>query len=453
MATITIPWNDGSGDNITLTYDSMSGNQAITVYSDEYTGTVADRTKTITFTTDVGNVTKTLTIVQEKVAEQYIVFEDAAMGQICATKWGDGVGIYPSQAAAVKSIPQNFVYNNTTITSFKELVYFTGVTSIGSQAFRGCTSLMTIGIPPNYTSRGSASNMFVSAPIDKMYLVNLENFLLIDWSAAANSPGYSSSGIHLYLNDVEITTVVIPSTVTAIKAYAFYRCKYLTEITLHSSITSVGSNAFNGCTGLVNLTIPSSVTSVSATVVAGSGSGTGALTIGGNYSVNTGLSQLSYTDIYVNGNFSCGSSGNYCGVDIGKSLTLKTLRIGGNLTISASQSNRALLLRSSGSSKQSFAFLEIGGTITLSAGSGYLIGSNDALSTGGAIVHFAYNGLVCSTVPSGLTLSRVTAIYVGDGSSAASDNAVLALYTSSSAWSSLSGKLATWYSYNGDYKE
>lgn len=63
MATTTIPWGDGSGDNIYLTYPSASGDQIVEVSSDANTG--SERTKTITFTSGVGNITRQLTLTQE----------------------------------------------------------------------------------------------------------------------------------------------------------------------------------------------------------------------------------------------------------------------------------------------------------------------------------------------------------------------------------------------------
>lgn len=62
MATTTIPWGDGSGDNIYLTYPSASGNQTVEVTSDANTGVA--RSKVVTFTSGVGNITRQLTISQ-----------------------------------------------------------------------------------------------------------------------------------------------------------------------------------------------------------------------------------------------------------------------------------------------------------------------------------------------------------------------------------------------------
>ena len=60
MATTTIPWGDGSGDSIYLTYPSASEDQTVLVSSDANTG--GARTKTITFTT--GHIDRRLTVIQ-----------------------------------------------------------------------------------------------------------------------------------------------------------------------------------------------------------------------------------------------------------------------------------------------------------------------------------------------------------------------------------------------------
>ena len=63
MATTTIPWGDGSGDNIYLTYSSASGDQTVEVSSDANTGSA--RTQVVTFTAGIGNITQMLTVSQE----------------------------------------------------------------------------------------------------------------------------------------------------------------------------------------------------------------------------------------------------------------------------------------------------------------------------------------------------------------------------------------------------
>lgn len=60
-----VPWNDGTGEKIYLTYGASEGNQTIAVTSDAHTGYV-ERTKDITFTVSAGGttITRTLTVKQ-----------------------------------------------------------------------------------------------------------------------------------------------------------------------------------------------------------------------------------------------------------------------------------------------------------------------------------------------------------------------------------------------------
>lgn len=86
-------------------------------------------------------------------SEDYIIFADPVVEQICATNWGDGVGLKPSQAARVTSLSGKF-QGNTQITSFDELEYFTGLTTLEGN-FNRCTALASFKLPSSITNIGS----------------------------------------------------------------------------------------------------------------------------------------------------------------------------------------------------------------------------------------------------------------------------------------------------------
>lgn len=75
-----VPWGDGSGEKIYLSYSASEGNQTITVTSDAHTGYVS-RTKDIVFTVVAGQTTisRTLTVSQEGKDITIITYNEKAI--------------------------------------------------------------------------------------------------------------------------------------------------------------------------------------------------------------------------------------------------------------------------------------------------------------------------------------------------------------------------------------
>ena len=149
-----------------------------------------------------------------------ITFADANVKAICVWNWDTNKDGYLSktEAAAVTDLGEVFK-NDTDIQSFDELQYFTGLTIIGEEAFRGCIRLTSVTIPTSVTSLGK--------------------------NAFRNCRG--------------LTSVIIPNSVTSIGYGVFGECSSLTSITIPNSVTSIGENAFRE-SGLTSFIIPNSVT-------------------------------------------------------------------------------------------------------------------------------------------------------------------------------------------------
>ncbi len=152
-----------------------------------------------------------------------IAFADSNVKALCVANWdtdGDGELSYV-EAASVTDLGQVF-NNDTTLTSFDELQYFSGLTSISNQAFYGCSGLISIEIPNSVNSIGSSA----------------------------------------FRNCIGLTSIEIPNTVTSISNYAFSGCSGLTMIEIPSSVTIINSDAFSGCSGLTSIVLPNSITRI-----------------------------------------------------------------------------------------------------------------------------------------------------------------------------------------------
>ena len=75
----------------------------------------------------------------------------------------------------------------------------------------------------------------------------------------------------LYINNELLTELIIPDSVTSIRAGAFKNCSSLTSVTIPDGVTSIGEYAFSCCSGLTSVTIPDSVTSIGEYAFSGCG--------------------------------------------------------------------------------------------------------------------------------------------------------------------------------------
>ena len=206
-------------------------------------------------------------IVEAASPSPIITFTDANVKALCVANWdtnGDGE-LSEAEAAAVTDLGEVF-RSNTTITSFNELKYFTSLTTIGNNAFDGCTSLTSIAIPASL-NRVKAEAFKNCTSLSKVIVTDIAAWcgIIYDitspWEPLGNFP--LGLALHLYSDEnTEITEVVIPEGVTRIEPLAFRDAKYVTSVTIPNSVTYIGEQAFSGMHRLTSITIPQNVTTL-----------------------------------------------------------------------------------------------------------------------------------------------------------------------------------------------
>ena len=182
-------------------------------------------------------------------------------------------------------------YNNTSITSFDEFRYFTGMTTLDAYAFYGCTNLASLKVPSTVTNFGTfccfrGSSSYVALIIDSIDVETVANYAFyayvstegasgsikinnVNWYCTetcsssrqylfcnANimnlnvyelSAGYSSASssnlVYQHFGDTRIYNIVVDNSITSIPQYAFCY-SYIYGLELPDSVTSIGTYAF-----------------------------------------------------------------------------------------------------------------------------------------------------------------------------------------------------------------
>lgn len=130
------------------------------------------------------------------------------------------------------------------------------VVSISPYAFEYCSGLTSINVDVDntvYDSRNSCN-----AVIEKS-----TNTLIAGCKNTSIPLSVTSIGYNAFYGCSGLTSINIPNSVTTIGISAFSGCSSLTSVNIPNSVTIIGGSAFNNCTGLTSVTIPNSVTSIS----------------------------------------------------------------------------------------------------------------------------------------------------------------------------------------------
>ena len=185
-----------------------------------------------------------------------IEFADAEVKRICVENWdanGDGE-MSEVEAAAVNDIGRAFYHS--TITSFDEFVYFTGLESIPNYAFAGCSNLTSIIIPKGVNDLGDYHPL-AACPVLLSISVDEEN---TTYDSRDNCNGIIETATNTLVKGTQGMT--IPASVTAIGPIAFAGYTEMTGITIPNQVKSIGIQAFWDCQSLQSIHIPGSVTSI-----------------------------------------------------------------------------------------------------------------------------------------------------------------------------------------------
>ena len=152
----------------------------------------------------------------------------------------------------VKGIDAGAFSGQTGLTSITipESVRSISVRGIYNNPFAECSGLDTItvasGNPNYYSCEGSNNYNAIIAKSSKKLITGCKNTVIPN--------EVTSIGYQAFYGCTGLTSITIPDNVTSIGTGAFLDCSSLTSVTIPSNVTSIGSYAF-GCSNLTSVTV------------------------------------------------------------------------------------------------------------------------------------------------------------------------------------------------------
>ena len=210
---------------------------------------------------DADDVWSNFQNIVEMEPEEIIAFADSKVKNICVENWDtnkDGE-LSTKEAAAVTDFGNLFWGKH--ISSFDEIKYFTGITSLADEAFYFNTSLTSFTLPSFITSLGVrvfAENYSTKLSVDpdnpvydsrnncNAIVETATNKIVAACGGTEIPSSVKTIGEAAFFGSFSLTAIDIPATVECIEKDAFNDCRYLESVTVHRTIPlSIAEDCFN----------------------------------------------------------------------------------------------------------------------------------------------------------------------------------------------------------------
>lgn len=141
-----------------------------------------------------------------------------------------------------------------------------GITSLGNEIFRGCTTLKSVSLPESLTGIG-AETFFGCSRLEEINLSKVESigsYAFGGFESGAALVSVDISNVRyidrgVFQNCASLKEAVLPAGIESIPGEMFLRCSSLEKVTVPEGITAISYSAFRGCTALRDVSLPSTL--------------------------------------------------------------------------------------------------------------------------------------------------------------------------------------------------
>lgn len=129
----------------------------------------------------------------------------------------------------------------------RDFVIPEGVESVSDNLFDGYQTLESVTFPASLKTVGSSAFRDCTN-LKKVTCFDIASWCEIQFSSGDSNPLYYAKA--LYVGEELLTNLVLPETLLKIPSYAFYHCESIVSVTIPDTVEAIGYGAFGGCTSL-----------------------------------------------------------------------------------------------------------------------------------------------------------------------------------------------------------